>query len=257
MGKFIVFEGVDKSGKSTQILKVEEWLKEKGYNVIRLYEPGYTKLGNCLRGILKDKNIDCCPEAQKLLFMAARAQLITEELKPALIDNADPNTIVLCDRYALSTLCYQIIPEQIKNAFEKSNPELSYLYSIKYSCYESYKRQLDTLCKDLGFTVEENHSCTVSRNPDLNLIFNIDFDTWQNRGIKMNEKPDRFESQTEYIRQVIQNYKFVCECTTYKESNPSKLSHETFGPCHIIDARAPESIVEMEVKETIEKYIFK
>ena len=180
-------------------------------------------------------------------------------MKPVLIDNNDPKTIVLCDRYALSTLCYQIIPEQIKINFESKYPKNSYIYSIRIECYENYRNQLNDLCKDLGFvSYQDALNYTMPKTPDLNLIFDIDFDTWQQRGIKMDEEPDRFESQTDYIKQVIQNYRFVYEYTSSKRLNRDKvIQASTFGNCYMVNAKFPEQFVEIEVREAIMEQVLR
>lgn len=266
MSKFIVFEGVDKSGKSTQILKVEEWLKEKGYNVIRVCEPGYTELGKRLREILKSRDIECCNKAQELLFMAARAQLISEQLKPALIDNKDPKTFVLCDRYALSTLCYQVIPNKIKECFESPCQTFTRKVSIQVVCYETYLSNYKELCRQLNFITHEElcmggGGSTViefPRKPDLYLVFDLNYNEWERRMIKSGEKPDRFERNIEYIRQVIDNYRFVYEFTTYKEQEDYYGAiTDTYGHCALIDANAPETIVTTDVRQAILKRFFK
>jgi dTMP kinase len=99
---FIVFEGLDGCGKTTQIKLLENKLKERGYNNVKVFrEPGSTKTSEQIREILLNENIT---DIQKLfLFLTARNALVEEETKPA-VEN---NDIVLCDRYTPSTLAYQ------------------------------------------------------------------------------------------------------------------------------------------------------
>ena len=99
---FIVFEGLDGCGKTTQIKLLENKLKERGYDNVKVFrEPGSTKTSEQIREILLNKNIT---DIQKLfLFLTARNALVEEEIKPA-VEN---NDIVLCDRYTPSTLAYQ------------------------------------------------------------------------------------------------------------------------------------------------------
>ena len=103
-GKFITFEGSEGCGKSTQSRMLYEYLKAKGKRVIYLREPGATKISEKIRDILLDaRNQAIVPEAEMLLYMAARAQIVGEIIKPAL----KKGMIVICDRFLDSTLAYQ------------------------------------------------------------------------------------------------------------------------------------------------------
>lgn len=103
-GKFITFEGPEKSGKSTQALLLSEYLKKNGYQVIFIREPGSTKVGEKIRQLLLDKkNTDMTVTAEMLLYMAARAQLVEQIIEPAV----KKGMIVLCDRFLDSTIAYQ------------------------------------------------------------------------------------------------------------------------------------------------------
>lgn len=100
---FIVFEGLDGSGKSTQIKKISEYLKTKHYEVVTTREPGGTFGGEIIRKVFLEKNFS--PEIQYLLMIAARAEHIDSVILPAL----DNGKIVLSDRYHDSTEIYQHI----------------------------------------------------------------------------------------------------------------------------------------------------
>lgn len=103
-GKFITFEGSEGSGKSTQSKLLCQYLKNKGFKVIFLREPGTTAIGEKIRKILLDtKNDSMSPECELLLYMAARSQLVNEVIKPAL----KQGKIIVCDRFMDSTLAYQ------------------------------------------------------------------------------------------------------------------------------------------------------
>ena len=103
-GKFITFEGSEGSGKSTQSKLLYDYLKKKGYSVIYLREPGGTEISEKIRKILLDKNNNSMtPACEMLLYMAARAQVVNEIIKPALAKNK----IVICDRFLDSTIAYQ------------------------------------------------------------------------------------------------------------------------------------------------------
>ncbi|MDR3576739.1 MAG: dTMP kinase [Anaerolineaceae bacterium] len=101
---FITLEGPDGSGKTSQIGPLVEFLRQKGYQVLTTREPGGTEISNQVRAILMDlKNKGMNPRTEILLFCAARAQLVEEVIRPHL----SQGEIVLCDRYADSTLAYQ------------------------------------------------------------------------------------------------------------------------------------------------------
>ncbi len=104
MSMFITFEGPEGSGKTTQIELLSEYLEEKGYPVLATREPGGTSIGDQIRTILLDpQNTAMLPASEALLFSAARAQIVSQVIRPHLARGG----IVLCDRYADSTLAYQ------------------------------------------------------------------------------------------------------------------------------------------------------
>lgn len=104
MGCFVTLEGPDGSGKTTQAHALYEYLLHEGYPVLMLREPGGTEIGNQIRSVLHDvKNVQMLPTTELLLYSASRAQLVGEVIRPALA----AGKVVLCDRYAESTLAYQ------------------------------------------------------------------------------------------------------------------------------------------------------
>lgn len=102
-GRLITWEGIDGSGKSTQIRRLQSYLEEQGISVVFLREPGGTPLGEEIRALLLDPCQSPVAEAELFLFLAARAQLCAQVLKPTL----ESGTWVLCDRFTDSTLAYQ------------------------------------------------------------------------------------------------------------------------------------------------------
>ncbi len=102
MAPFIVFEGLDGSGKSTQARALYRRLKRRGYPVLSTREPGGTPLGEVLRRWLKGRR-PLSAVSELSLFVAARAQLVREVVTPAL----EAGTTVIADRYAASTVAYQ------------------------------------------------------------------------------------------------------------------------------------------------------
>ena len=103
-GKLITFEGIDGSGKSTQIQLLEAEFEKLGISYKIFREPGGTKLSEKIRTILLDKeNIELYSNAESLLFAAARAQLTAEQIKPAITKGE----FVICDRFTDSTIAYQ------------------------------------------------------------------------------------------------------------------------------------------------------
>jgi dTMP kinase len=103
-GKLITFEGIDGSGKSTQIQLLEAEFEKLGISYKTFREPGGTKLSEKIRTILLDEeNIELYSNAESLLFAAARAQLTAEQIKPAITKGE----FVICDRFTDSTIAYQ------------------------------------------------------------------------------------------------------------------------------------------------------
>lgn len=100
---FITFEGSEGSGKTTQQQRLAAHLRERGRTVVTTKEPGGTPLADRIRGILLDSASVIDPIAEVFLFAASRRQHTTEIIEPAL----RRGEIVLCDRYADSTLAYQ------------------------------------------------------------------------------------------------------------------------------------------------------
>ncbi len=103
-GLFFTFEGVEGSGKTTQLRRLSATLRQAGQRVAETREPGGTSLGDAIRSILlATRNLEMVAETELFLYLASRAQLCREWIVPAL--NAE--TIVVCDRFADATVAYQ------------------------------------------------------------------------------------------------------------------------------------------------------
>jgi dTMP kinase len=103
-GLFITVEGMDGSGKTTQLGFISDYLKSEGREVIVTREPGGTRISERIRSLILDPELsEMGSGAEMLLYAAARAQLVTEVIRPSLAKGA----VVLCDRYIDSTYAYQ------------------------------------------------------------------------------------------------------------------------------------------------------
>jgi dTMP kinase len=133
---FITFEGLDYSGKSTQVKMLSDRITLKGYRVLVLREPGGTEIGEKIRKILLDKeNISLTDASELFLFSASRSQLVKEVIVPAL----EGNMTVICDRYYDSTTAYQGYGRKIdltaiaainKFATDDIEPDLTFFLDI-------------------------------------------------------------------------------------------------------------------------------
>lgn len=134
-GTFITFEGIDGSGKSTQLRLLASVLRLQGYEVAVTREPGGTPLGLHLRAVLLDSQEQVDPLTELLVFAADRAQHVRRFLRPALASDH----IVLSDRYADATVAYQgagrgfspeLISEIVELATEGLKPDLTLLFDL-------------------------------------------------------------------------------------------------------------------------------
>jgi dTMP kinase len=134
-GTFITFEGIDGSGKSTQLRMLASFLRLGGHEVVVTREPGGTPLGLRLRAVLLDSQEQVDPLTELLVFAADRAQHVRRFLRPAL----ESNHIVISDRYADATVAYQgagrgfspqLISEIVELATEGLKPDLTLLFDL-------------------------------------------------------------------------------------------------------------------------------
>lgn len=103
-GLFIVFEGGDGAGKSTQVRRLDGWLRAQGCSVVLTREPGDSPVGNKIRDLVLDPgNTELAPRTEALLYAADKAQHVHQVVLPAL----RAGSVVVCDRYVDSMLSYQ------------------------------------------------------------------------------------------------------------------------------------------------------
>lgn len=100
---FIAFEGGEGSGKSTQIVRLRDYLLGQGHQVFATHEPGATPVGKAIRALLLDTDEPITPRSEALLFAADRAHHVQTEIRPKLAEGYH----VLCDRYVDSSIAYQ------------------------------------------------------------------------------------------------------------------------------------------------------
>lgn len=144
---FITFEGIDGSGKTTQIELLKERLRNEGYQVSVFREPGGTDISEKIREILLDAKLDIDPVTELLLFSAARSQLVAEKVVPLQKSGA----VVILDRFYDSTTAYQgygrksVSIEHIQEineiASHQNEPDLTFY--MKISLEDSQKRTKD------------------------------------------------------------------------------------------------------------------
>lgn len=142
-GLFITFEGADGCGKTTQLNKIADFLKEEGYNIIVTREPGSLEVGKKIREIVLHHNGVVSDNCEMFLYLADRSQHVDTFIKPAIAEGK----IVLCDRHTDSTLAYQ-----------------------------GYGRG-----RDIELTDKLNKIAVSGLEPDLTLLFDVDTEVAQQR----------------------------------------------------------------------------
>lgn len=169
-GYFITFEGPDGAGKSTQIQLLNDYLKAEGWDTVLTREPGGTPIGEKIRSIILDvENREMNPIAEMLLYAAARAQHVSQLIKPAL----EKGKIVLCDRFVDSSIAYQ------------------------------------GFGRELGVDMVEgvNHFALQGIVPDLTILFAIDPEKGLERGRTRHRGMDRLEKeQMDFHKKVYEGF---------------------------------------------------
>ena len=193
-GKFIVFEGIDGSGKTTQINQLSKWINgtdliPKNNKLVLTREPGGTKLGQSIRSMLLDTSKDKGPDSitELLLYAADRAQHVNEIIRPAL----NQGDWVISDRFCGSTLAYQ-----------------------------GYGRKLDIkLIKDLETIA------TQGIYPDITFLLEIPVDESIKR--RISKKDDRIEKEgRDFLSNVSQGFKILSEEKKWKQISALKSKED-------------------------------
>ena len=146
---FITLEGPEGSGKTSQVPQLAKYLRDLGWDVLTTREPGGTDIGDQIRQVLVSmENKALHPRTEILLFLAARAQLVEQVIKPALAEGK----VVLCDRYADSTLAYQgyghgldlpALRSMLQFATDGLKPDLTILLDLPVEVGLSRKKKED------------------------------------------------------------------------------------------------------------------
>ena len=155
-GLFVTFEGIDRSGKTTQAEKLRLAL---GGDAVAVREPGGTEAGERIRELLKDPHLQLGPAAEALLFSAARSELVAQVIRPALAEGK----VVISDRFLDSSLAYQGVARGLGvEEVERSNrfatgglvPDLTVLLELSPRAAAARAGQLDRF-EDEGAALQE------------------------------------------------------------------------------------------------------
>ena len=159
-GKFITFEGGEGCGKSTQVKRLKEALDKEGVEVLLTREPGGTWLSEEIRRLIKDQATDApCDRSELLLFLAARAQLVKNVIRPAL----EAGKWVVSDRFSDSTIAYQgygrglpldILKDMNDFACEGLRPDLTLLLDVSPETSRARLRQRETATNTTADRIE-------------------------------------------------------------------------------------------------------
>lgn len=170
-GLFLVFEGIDGAGKSSQLLRTKAYLEQRGFDVVTTREPGGTAISEKIRNLLLDpENSAMKDRCELLLYGASRAQHVAEVIAPAL----SAGKAVLCDRFSLSTAAYQ-----------------------------GYGRGLD-----LSLLETVNRAAVSGVEPDRTILVDVSVETGAKRvSVSRGEPKDRLEQEEmDFFRRVRQGF---------------------------------------------------
>jgi dTMP kinase len=188
-GKLITFEGIDGSGKTTQINMLNNYLSNKGYDVVLTREPGGTPLGDIIREVLLNpENKGMSAKAETMLFLASRAELVAKVIAPAL----KKGKVVVCDRFYDSTIVYQGIARSlgIEKILDVSlwatsgiKPDLTFLLSVNIDASESrmilgtkVRDRIENEEKDFKQKIQEGYLEIAKKNKNRFVVIDGDKD---------------------------------------------------------------------------------
>ena len=165
---FISFEGIDGSGKTTQIKLLTDALKSAHFNTVSLREPGGTIFGENLRNAILNSETMLDPVAEAYLFASSRAQLMREKIRPHIEDDL---SVVICDRFIHSSLAYQGYARKLGNEFvinthsiEPLNLVPNITFFLDVPVEESIRRQKSRSESEDYFEKEKKDFFTTLRN---------------------------------------------------------------------------------------------
>lgn len=218
-GVFITFEGIEGSGKTTQLIRLAKLLREKGYRVVETREPGGTPLAERIRELLLSNSLSLLtpvqrgqpaetepmtPECETALILAARSQHVARVIRPALQEGA----VVLCDRFSDSTFAYQ-----------------------GYARGLSLKRLRDF-----------NRFATAGLAPDLTLLFDLPIRTGLRRRRRDGAEQNRLDREGSRFHERVR--KGFLELAV---RNPRRIK--------LIDARRDQDLIAEEVAAIVLKFL--
>lgn len=184
-GLFITFEGIDGSGKTTQVELLYNDLLLKNIDAIKIREPGTTITGEKIRSLLADKQLDILPYTELLLFFASRVQLIEALIKPEL----KKKKIILCDRFHDATVAYQGYGRRLKmdiiSMLEKAfvgsaKPDRTYLIDCTYAVAKKrigsrhIKERIEIMDKNFFNRVRKGYLAIAKKEQGRIVVINAD-----------------------------------------------------------------------------------
>lgn len=180
-GYFITFEGTDGAGKTTQLLKVKEYLEKKGFDVITTREPGALDIGKQIRNILLHTQSPVSDRCEMFLFLADRANHIEMLIEPGI----KAGKIVLCDRHIDSTIAYQgygrggdikLLKELNSIAAGGIKPDLTLLYDVADATamerIGKEKDRMESIGKEFHKKVKNGYLELQKENPERIKLIN-------------------------------------------------------------------------------------
>lgn len=206
-GRFIVLEGIDGVGKTTQVALLSAWMEAIGVSHKVVREPGGTPVGEAIREVVLGRTeLDMPPESELLLILAARAALVRDVIRPAL----GAGKTILADRFSLSTLAYQVHGRGLDDA--------------------GVRRALDLATGGLA--------------PDLYVVLDLSHDEGMERTRRAGGSPDRIEREGEGFRHTVREaYLALAESEpgveVLRAEGPPEAVHGRIR--ELLEARFPQS----------------